>query len=992
MTASARLSVEDWNRLNRLLEAGLALDAANRSGWLETLPPESAHLHPLLEKLLAESQVTGFADDRTPPTSVVRMASDAITAMRTEQPGDRIGPWRLERLLGEGGMGSVWLAQRADGVMQRTAALKLPRAEWVDRGLTERIARERAILARLQHPNIAVLYDAGLGADGRPFLALEYVDGTPMDAYCRSVDLRQVLRLFILVARAVAYAHSRLVIHRDLKFSNVLIAEDGTPKLLDFGISKLIEGDSAGDATALTRFAGRPLTLAYAAPEQVLGQPVAVGSDVYSLGVMLFELLSGARLYTATTSHALEAEILRGDLRRASDGAIEKARAKQLRGDLDAIVQTALKRAPEQRYQSAAELADDLERYLDNKPVRAQADSTVYRLRKFVSRNQAGVVAGAAVVLALTIGLGVALWQAQQAQVQADEARMQAQRATDLNTFVLSLIRQSDPRASQASRAGDLALLSSIEQRIDAEFKGSAEQLVQLRVTVADAYRERGQHAAARRVYRRAISEGEATLPADHLGLLKAHAGLTHPTVADEAALQSMDSTIERLRRAGPAAAEPLIDALLGRNERVRLIGRWTGMTPESVLADAREAHDLAVRHFGAGSMRHVETAHNMVPALLGGVVGDRPRERQVAEAFAVLESALTAARANPAVEKGNPVLLKAEALHGLLVCDFRDFDEGRRMLEEAAAMAKVHHTDDSEPLGTAMAFLGRCLVQNRRHLEAIGITMTAYETMARRAEPAVHVLADIAASIARMQCDAGRVAPCAEYTAKALEHAAAMPSGEIRARALGFLRPPQVMALLLQGKTNEAIALADEFLREPYCCEATLTSFRGQALRLEGRYAEAVQALDKAIAISTAKSPQVERFRLWPLVHRANAQLDLQQPVEALATIEQARPLLAKYPGFGTGLGLAHLVLGRALLVNGRAAEALEPLRESHDFWLGHDPGSVWAAEADYWFGRALAANGEARRGQHMVSQAQRTLATSPFKSHRELADRVVK
>ena len=162
--------------------------------------------------------------------------------------------------------------------------------------------------------------------------------------------------------------------------------------------------------------------------------------------------------------------------------------------------------------------------------------------------------------------------------------------------------------------------------------------------------------------------------------------------------------------------------------------------------------------------------------------------------------------------------------------------------------------------------------------------------------------------------------------------------------------------------------------------------------MRLEGRYAEAVQALDKAIAISTAKSPQVERFRLWPLVHRANAQLDLQQPVEALATIEQARPLLAKYPGFGTGLGLAHLVLGRALLANGRAADALEPLRESHDFWLGHDPGSVWAAEADFWFGRALAANGEARRGQRMVSQAQRTLAASPFKSHRELAERVVK
>ena len=176
------LTVDDWNRLNRLLERGLALAVDERALWLQSLPPESAHLQAVVAQLLAESEATGFAADTAPPTTVARLATEALAAMRREREGDRIGPWRLERLLAEGGMGTVWVAQRADGVMRRTAALKLPRAEWVDRGLSERIARERSILARLQHPAIAVLYDAGVTAEGRPYLALEYVDGQPIDA------------------------------------------------------------------------------------------------------------------------------------------------------------------------------------------------------------------------------------------------------------------------------------------------------------------------------------------------------------------------------------------------------------------------------------------------------------------------------------------------------------------------------------------------------------------------------------------------------------------------------------------------------------------------------------------------------------------------------------------------------------------------------------------------------------------------------------------
>ena len=251
-----------------------------------------------LKKLLARSAFTSLEGTSETLQPVVRMAAEALASMRREQPGDRIGPWRLQRMLAEGGMGTVWLAERSDGVMQRRAALKLPRAEWVDRGLSERIARERSILALLQHSNIAVLYDAGVTEGGRPYLALEYVEGQPIDEYCRehALDLDDLLRLFVQVVRAVASAHNKLVIHRDLKPSNVLVTADGQPKLLDFGIAKLLETDTpTTDETALTRLVGRPLTLRYAAPEQILGQPISVAADIYALGVMLYELLSGTR-------------------------------------------------------------------------------------------------------------------------------------------------------------------------------------------------------------------------------------------------------------------------------------------------------------------------------------------------------------------------------------------------------------------------------------------------------------------------------------------------------------------------------------------------------------------------------------------------------------------------------------------------------------------------------------------------------------------------
>jgi eukaryotic-like serine/threonine-protein kinase len=809
-----------------------------------------------------------------------------------------------------------------------------------------------------------VLYDAGLAEGGRPYLALEYVDGVPIDAYCRDQPLPEVLRLMVQVVRAVAYAHGQLVIHRDLKPANVLVKQDGSPKLLDFGISKLIEGDTTTtEASALTRLAGRPMTLAYAAPEQVLALPITVAADVYALGVMLAELLAGARLYRASEPRSLEAEILTGDLRTPSAITADKARAKLLKGDLDAIAATALK-----RYGSAAALADDLERYLDGKPVRAQPDSRAYRLTKFVQRNTLPVAAGSAIVLALGIGLGVALWQ-------ATEARQQAARATALNTFVLGLIRTADPNASAQTKAADVALLNTIEERIDREFHGSPDQLLQLRVTVGDAYRNRGQHVAARRVYRRAIGEAETALPADDLGLLKARVARAAMATADDEALQSLDATISLLRRSGPAAIEPLIDALLARVESVKTIGPGPRITWDLLYADAKEAYDSATRHAGTGSAYQLRAARTLAYVLGNRLGSSRSAVDRAEEAFKVLEDALAAARSNPALTEGNVDRLDAELRYGALLCKYRSIDEGMRRLWQADALGRKHHGEDSLPVEVAHYQLGECLWE-RDDPEAVWLKASAYRMAASRGEQSEWVLALLADEVAILHLNARRAGASAEFATKA-----SIPAGEIRSRMLSSIGLTQVGGLIQQGKPDEAEALADQLLIDPRCCEQSLHMLRSEALRLSGRFEAAALAADQAVSIARAK--RVDGLELAQhLTARGSAELESNHRAQALATLEEAISL-APLPQSAVFLSL---VYGRALLANGHAAEALEALRQSYGFWLGHDPRSVWAAEAEYWFGQARIAIGDVKRGRWMVAEAQRALAKSPFKVHQRL------
>jgi serine/threonine-protein kinase len=404
-----------WGEISALLDEALALPATERPGWLDALEGVHAGVKNTLRDLLdGYGKIESRDFLATLPRLATSRASAQGVAVDGPAAGTSIGPYRLISELGHGGMGAVWLAERVDGQLaRRRVALKLPRLAWGS-ALADRLARERDILASLEHPHIARLYDAGIEAHGRPYFAMELVEGQAIDAFCRErhLPLRARIALLLQVCDAVAHAHSRLVVHRDLKPGNILVTADGQARLLDFGIAKLMEGDRA-EETALTRQAGRALTLDYASPEQIAGAPLGTASDVYSLGVVAYELLAGQRPYRLKRGSAAELEeaIAGVDPPRASDVAAAPTDRRALRGDLDAILAKALRKDPAQRYPTMTAFADDLQRHLQGFAVLAQPERRMYLARKFVLRHRAAVASVAAVVLALGTGLGIALWQ-----------------------------------------------------------------------------------------------------------------------------------------------------------------------------------------------------------------------------------------------------------------------------------------------------------------------------------------------------------------------------------------------------------------------------------------------------------------------------------------------------------------------------------------------------------------------------------------------------
>jgi len=528
---------EAWATISELLDQALDLAPQERQTWLGGLGPEHAALVPILQQFLEQAsrlRETDFA--ATLRAGLPGGSMEDPEGAAALHPGDSVGPYRLVRLLGSGGMGAVWLAERSDGLINRSVALKLPHIFEERRALAQRFARERQILAGFTHPNIARLYDAGVSEQGRPYLALEYVEGKSITAWCdeRQLEVRDRLALFLQVLEAVRHAHASLVIHRDLKPSNLMVNSSGQVQLLDFGIAKFLQSEESGpcDQTALTALGGLALTPQYAAPEQILGKPIGTAADIYALGVVLFELLTGTLPYRlkSHTRVELEQAIVTVDsvrpsaavsalpgpsgVRRMAQGRL----ARLLRGDLDTIVLKALKKDPAQRYLSVESFAQDLNNYLEGRPVLARPDSPWYRTRKFLRRHWLPASAGVVTVISLALGLGLALWQAQRARAEARTA--EAVQDFLQQIFEANSAQQADPQKAQQTTARELLDVGA--SKINDALGDAPQAKLRVYRTLGRMYSGLGMDPEAAELHRRRVEIARTTYGGDSDELVEA--------------------------------------------------------------------------------------------------------------------------------------------------------------------------------------------------------------------------------------------------------------------------------------------------------------------------------------------------------------------------------------------------------------------------------------------------------------------------------------
>jgi tetratricopeptide (TPR) repeat protein len=861
---------DGWPELSALLDEALGLTEAERSAWLASLPADKSMHRETLARLLATGP--GMETDAllaTLPRFDPPPLDGEADPLAQATPGDLVGPYRLLSEIGRGGMGAVWLAERADAQPRRQVALKLPHIGWAP-GLITRLARERDILASLEHPHIARLYDAGVDQLGRPYLALEYVAGLPIDRYCEQHDLslRQRLALVLQVAAAVAHAHTRLVVHRDLKPSNILVTEAGEVRLLDFGIAKLLQEDG-GEAGELTRISGRALTPDYASPEQIQGLAIGTASDVYSLGVVAYELLAGTRPYRLKGAGAggLAEAIAEAEKPPASRATADPALRRQLTGDIDAILNKALKKDPSERYATVTAFADDIERHLHHQPVAARPDRLGYRTRKFIARHALQVSAGALVLVALLAGSGVALWQARQ-------ARFEAARAEQVKDFALSIFENADTDSGAGAATTAADLLVAAESRIERELAGRPETAVELMTAIGYSLLGQGRTEDAGKILRKAVDLAGRELGPRHPRALAA-------TVVYGEALVGLDKPKEAIALLTPAVAEArrqgathvLIDAL-----------RWLGSAKLDVgdvdggIASERAAVDALDSPGGAS-------------------------KRDAMSAWASLANGLVFAQRPGAVDAARRALALTKELQGDGV---------------------------NEPMLTARALLAQGLTYEGHDQAALDELSSVLADTVRFLGPN-HPKAEMNANfLGAARLEAGDAAGAVEAFQIALT-ASRRATVENPAMRQGVEHYSLASALAAARRREEALPHVETAVRmitEAGGADAPL------ALRARSAHALMLTRLgrldesDRAFA-ALATAPFAGPDKATHALRQATLRSLQGRHDEAIALARPAVDALASYPS-KIVRATANSTLGIVLLAAGRATDALPPLREA--------------------------------------------------------------
>jgi eukaryotic-like serine/threonine-protein kinase len=532
-----------WQRLSEMLDQALGLAESERAQWLAALEQQDPDTAAEVARMLALRARDGYSNFLSAPLPI-----HSELAATPSLVGRVVGAYILEAEIGHGGMGSVWRARRADGRVEGYVAIKFLNAAWLGRDGQARFRQEGNLLARLDHPNIARLIDAGVLDEVHPYLVIEYVDGVPIDEYCERehLGLEARLQLFRAILSAVAHAHSHLIVHRDIKPSNIFVTHGGVIKLLDFGIAKLID---VGDEAAPRKTSVQALTPQYAAPEQLLAGPVTTQTDVYALGLVLYLLLTGrhARPQHAQGAAVLMRAILDEDPPRASTAAEDSGRRRALDGDLDNILSKALKKAPAERYSNAPAFSDDLRRFLSQEPVTAGPDTVRYRVTKFVQRHRGAVATSVLTGITLLLAIAITTTQWFDARHQRDVARVQLQRSAAFSDLVSIVLNESGHAGEALTTA---QLLERGEKLVRSEFASSDALRSQLLFTLARLYAHVGATDKQRALYRE--SHDLATRSGD-LGLIAlsgcASAAADAVSGLDKDAARRIDQLLARLPR-----------------------------------------------------------------------------------------------------------------------------------------------------------------------------------------------------------------------------------------------------------------------------------------------------------------------------------------------------------------------------------------------------------------------------------------------------------
>lgn len=521
------MNPERWNRIQSLFEKALELDPSARENFLKHECGD--------DKELFDEVVTLISADEKQHSIFSGSAGDYIAHDDANLDGKIFGSYRTIKQIGSGGMGSVYLAERIDGHFEQKVALKIVKPGMNSNEIVRRFEDERQILARLQHPNIARLLDGGISDSGLPYFTLEYVEGKPITDYCdeNNLTIEERLELFKKVCEAVLYAHQNLVIHRDIKPGNILVQEDGTVKLLDFGIAKVFEDDES--QKNLTRTGLRIMTPEYASPEQVRGEPVSTATDIYSLGLILYQLLTGCPPYEVTSTSALEMEriicltepqkpstmiskILSSpdSNQKSSPGFISQKRKttilklrKRISGDLDNICLMAIRKEPGRRYSSIAQFITDIDNHLTGLPVIARKSTASYRAKKFIRRHKAGVIVAASAVLIVAILTTVYFIQLAE---ERDKAQLEAEKSKKVSEFLTGIFQLSDPEYSKGESITARELLDNGVKRIENELSDQPEVLANMLGVMGNVYKNLGLYPNALILLQRAYSINDSLL------------------------------------------------------------------------------------------------------------------------------------------------------------------------------------------------------------------------------------------------------------------------------------------------------------------------------------------------------------------------------------------------------------------------------------------------------------------------------------------------